>query len=90
MSGRATPKQLAALIAERIDLDALADKLADRLEADEDLTPSQCARLYGRTASWWRKHADELGGVREGNGPKPRITFSRRKLERIRQTRRAA
>jgi hypothetical protein len=93
VSGKATPERLAELIADHLDLDALADKVAARMrsgpQADEWITPLEAARDYGRTAKWWRAHADEYGR-REGDGPKPRIMLSVARIERSRGERKAA
>jgi hypothetical protein len=35
----------------------------------------EVARRYGVTAAWVREHADQLGAIRLGNGPKPRLRF---------------
>jgi hypothetical protein len=67
-------------------LDRLADLLADRLAArlgglvPERVEPLvdavEIARLFGRTRSWVYEHAGELGAVRLGSGPRPRLGFS--------------
>ena len=67
-------------------LDRLADLLADRLAARLSIvTPTrpeplvdaaEIARLHGKTRSWVYDHAGELGAVRLGSGPRPRLGFS--------------
>jgi hypothetical protein len=44
------------------------------------VTAADVARRFGVTAEWVREHADELGAVRLGNGPRPRLRFD---LERV-------
>ena len=39
------------------------------------LTAAQVARRFGVTRSWVYAHADELGVVRLGDGPRPRLRF---------------
>jgi hypothetical protein len=67
------------------DLETLADLVADRLAerlgaspgpADALLTAAQVARRFGVTAEWVRDHAGELGAVRLGDGPRPRLRFA--------------
>lgn len=36
----------------------------------------EIARLLGKTRSWVYEHAGELGAVRLGSGPRPRLGFS--------------
>ena len=69
-------------------LDRLADRIADRLAARlAGLAPThaqpeplvdaaEIARLHGKTRSWVYEHAGELGAVRLGSGPRPRLAFS--------------
>jgi hypothetical protein len=78
-------------------LDRLADLLADRLVVrlgglmpgrDEPLVDAaEIARLHGKSRSWVYEHAGELGAVRLGSGPRPRLGFSRarvaERLERV-------
>jgi hypothetical protein len=58
--------------------------ILERLEALEDspargngrlLAPAELATLLGRSPQWIREHADELRGVRVGDGPRPRYFF---------------
>jgi hypothetical protein len=67
-------------------LDRLADEIADRLAARlEGFAPArseplvdaaEIARMFGKTRSWVYEHAGELGAIRLGSGPKPRLAFS--------------
>ena len=67
-------------------LDRLADLLVDRLavrlgglmsEQPEQLVDAtEIARLHGKTRWWVYEHAGELGAVRLGCGPRPRLGFS--------------
>jgi hypothetical protein len=67
-------------------LDRLADLLADRLAArladrastqpEPLVDAAEIARLHGKTRSWVYEHAGELGAVRLGSGPRPRLGFS--------------
>jgi hypothetical protein len=67
-------------------LDRLADRLAERLAARlSGLTSARAeplvdaveiARLHGKTRSWVYEHAGELGAVRLGSCPRPRLGFS--------------
>jgi hypothetical protein len=66
-------------------LDRLADLLAERLAlrlngltagAEPLVDAAEIARLHGKTRSWVYEHAGELGAVRLGSGPRPRLAFS--------------
>ena len=67
-------------------LDRLADLLAERLAARlKGLAPAaaeplvdaaEIARLHGKTRTWVYEHSGELGAVRLGSGPRPRLAFS--------------
>ena len=67
-------------------LDRLADLLAERLavrlsglapaRAESLVDAAEVARLHGKTRSWVYEHAGELGAVRLGSGPRPRLAFS--------------
>jgi hypothetical protein len=75
-------------------LDRLADLIADRVAARLGaLTPEpgtsealvdagEIARLHGKTRSWVYEHAGELGAVRLGSGPRPRLGFSPERVAR--------
>jgi hypothetical protein len=82
-------------------LDRLADLLAERLATRlNGLTPTQAeplvdaaevARRHGKTRSWVYDHAGELGAVRLGSGPRPRLAFSpTRVAERLQRVDRPA
>jgi hypothetical protein len=83
-----TPARLAALIGENIDLDLLADKVAERLRgfvpdlvaqvpADPETLVSarELARLTGMSTRWVYDHKQELGAIPAGNGARPRLRF---------------
>ena len=67
-------------------LDRLADLLAERLAvrlksfgpavAQPLVDAAEIARLHGKTRTWVYEHAGELGAVRLGSGPRPRLAFS--------------
>jgi hypothetical protein len=69
-------------------LDQLADLIADRVAArlgglnpepdrpEPLVDAAEIARLHGKTRSWVYEHASELGAVRLGSGPRPRLGFS--------------
>jgi hypothetical protein len=67
-------------------LDRLADEIANRLamrlgglmsaQAEALVDAAEIARTYGKTRTWVYQHAGELGAVRLGSGPRPRLGFS--------------
>jgi hypothetical protein len=66
------------------DLELLADLVAERVlerlgspasPVGELVDAAEIARRFGLTASTVRGHADELGVIRLGTGPKPRMRF---------------
>jgi hypothetical protein len=75
------------------DLDALADRVAERLaaflpaladaaqQAHGKVDVATMARELGMSETWVYRHADELGVERRGSGPKARLRFD---LERAR------
>ena len=75
------------------DLDALGDRVAERLatflpaladaahQAHGTVDVAIVARELGMSETWVYRHADELGVERRGNGPKARLRFD---LERAR------
>jgi hypothetical protein len=79
-------RSVVALRAAEDLLDALADRVAERLVVRlEGLTPApfeelvdarEIARVTGRSRGWVYEHASELGAVRLGAGPRPRLAFS--------------
>lgn len=72
------------------DLELLADLIADRILAGGTVSPdaselvdaAKVARRFGVSVEWVRDHADELGVVRLGDGPRPRLRFD---LEQVRR-----
>jgi hypothetical protein len=74
----------------RVLAEAVVDVLVERgLVAAPDhepvgrvLTVADVARLLGRSRAWTYEHAAELGAFRYGNGPKARIGFDVRAVER--------
>jgi hypothetical protein len=65
------------------DLEELADAIADRLASrltglpkrGELLTAAEVAQRFGVDRGWVYEHADELGGMRLGDGPRGRLRF---------------
>jgi hypothetical protein len=67
------------------DLELLADLVAERVlermgaapatAAVVSIDAAEVASRYGVTAAWVREHADQLGVMRLGDGPKPRLRF---------------
>lgn len=68
----------------------LAELLADRLatwfggiapaRTEPLVDAAEVARILGKTRSWVYEHAGELGAVRLGEGPKPRLGFARARV----------
>jgi hypothetical protein len=59
-------------------LDELADLIAARLRCDQPVglvDAMTVAKALGMKAGWVRENAAELGAVRLGDGPKPRLRF---------------
>jgi hypothetical protein len=62
----------------------IADRLASRLTSlasgpgrpERLVDAAEIARLHGKARSWVYEHAGELGAVRLGSGPRPRLAFS--------------
>lgn len=91
-------ERLAAMLGEHIDYDRLAELVAARLrefvtdlaaqvpEPEQLVDAHTVARLTGMSERWVYDHADELGAVRAGDGPRPRLRFDpglvRAKLKR--------
>jgi hypothetical protein len=91
MNGRATPAQLAGLIAEHFDHDRLADAIVERLEPapTAELVPAKVIAVrIGRSPRWVREHKAELGGVPMGDRPRPRWGFDPVQVERVMAARR--
>jgi hypothetical protein len=72
------------LAAEDLELlaDLVAERVLDRMGAApaSDAPPAlidaaEVARRLSKTPAWVREHADELGVIRLGDGPRPRLAF---------------
>ena len=62
------------------DIAAIADAVTERLEAGDARDPElvdavELARRLGRSRGWVYEHADALGAIRVGDGPRPRYQF---------------
>ncbi len=77
----ALPRKIAAALAAS---DELIERLGERLRDSGPGTgpstpalidPAEAARRLGRTRRWIYEHADELGAIRLGTGPRPRLMF---------------
>ena len=69
--------QLVDPLAQRL-LDLLKDQgilATDRRPAAEWIDATEMARRLGVTRTWVYEHAVELGAVRIGEGPRPRLRF---------------
>ncbi len=69
--------------------DLVANRLADRLAHTAPALPSpqtpllsaaQVADRFGVERSWVYDHAGELGAIRLGDGPRPRLRFDARRV----------
>jgi hypothetical protein len=65
---------------DRATILAVANQVAALLRRDDDgdgtmLTAAQVARRFNVERSWVYAHAEELGVVRLGDGPRPRLRF---------------
>jgi hypothetical protein len=77
------------------DLEELADAIADRLASrliglpnrGELLTAAEVAQRFGVDRGWVYEHADELGGMRLGDGPRGRLRFDAAALDEAVTTR---
>jgi hypothetical protein len=77
----------AAPVVVRLDcetIDLLADRLAERLthqpddepqETGRKLSAAQVAARWGVERAWVYAHAEQLGALRLGTGPRPRLRF---------------
>lgn len=72
-------ERLAELVAVRV-ADLLAVPQEPVARGPALVSAADVARRFGVTAEWVRDHADELGAVRLGDGPRPRLRFD---LERV-------
>jgi hypothetical protein len=65
---------------DRQAIDAIAQRVVELLEqrgvpGHELVDAAELARRFGIERSWVYSHAIELGAVKLGNGPKPRLRF---------------
>lgn len=51
-------------------------------EPDELISAAEVARRLGRSPDWVYAHADELGAIRLGDGPRPRLWFDPAEVKR--------
>lgn len=70
IDGRLHPEDVAAIARQ------VAALLRDEPQAPRLLTAEQVAERFGLTAAWIREHATELGALRLGDGPRPRLRFA--------------
>jgi hypothetical protein len=66
-------------------IEAIARRVAELIRAELGppsrlLTPSDVAAQFGVSRAWVYAHADELGAVRLGTGPKARLRFDASRL----------
>ena len=67
---------LAEVVAQRRQLAELERSLTEpKPPAPDWLAPKEFALLLGRSVDFVYDHADELGAVRVGDGPRPRLLF---------------
>ena len=67
---------LAEVLAQRRQLADLERRLTEpRTPAPEWLAAKEFAQRLGRSLDFVYSHADELGAIRVGNGPRPRLLF---------------
>jgi hypothetical protein len=59
-----------------------SDRDRDETTPDRLLKPAELAERLGTSAQWIREHTEELGGIRIGDGPRPRYLFN---LDRARE-----
>jgi len=70
IDGRLHPDDVAAIARQVVAL------LRDEPQAPRLLTAEQVADRFGIGAAWVREHAVELGVLRLGDGPRPRLRFN--------------
>lgn len=68
--------QLAALIADRV----VEQLQSDSTEAGRLIDAAEIARRFSVSRDYVYEHADDLGAVRLGSGPKARLRFSSTKV----------
>jgi len=92
VSGRATPDQLAELVAEKLrpaikaEVRAAVAELhhqAPRLE-----TAKETGARIGKSARWVREHKVLLGGTPMSDGPRPTLMFDPAHVDRVLESRR--
>jgi hypothetical protein len=78
MTGRAEPD--AGVQVNPALIEAIARRVAELIRGEFGLparllTPSEVAARFGVSRTWVYAHADELGAMRLGTGPKARLRF---------------
>jgi hypothetical protein len=73
---------LADRLAERV-VERIAEMLVERDAAPALLDATQVARILGVSRATVYERADELGAIRIGDGPRPRLRFDRRLLAEL-------
>jgi hypothetical protein len=66
--------------------DLLAPRIADALRgasAAELIDAAEVARRFGVSAEWARDHRAELGAIRLGDGPRPRLRFDPKEVAAV-------
>ena len=68
-------------------VEAIAQRVAELLRtelgpAPRLLTPSEVAEQFAVSRTWVYEHADELGAIRLGPGPKARLRFDARAVSK--------
>lgn len=65
-------------------VDAIADALAERLRGSDPpqalIDAGEAAALLSVSTDWIYRHADALGAIRIGSGPRPRLRFNAARL----------
>jgi predicted DNA-binding transcriptional regulator AlpA len=87
--GKPSPAAALAELPEPV-LDAIAERVVERLfevlpaqRADALIDAAELARRLGRSRAWVYEHADELGAIRLGDGPRPRVAFDPAEVQRL-------
>lgn len=73
----ATVRAIAAEVARLLRAPAAQEPPPEMVDAHE------IGRMYGRTAAWVRAHAEELGGIQLGTGPRPRWGFDPQRVAEL-------
>lgn len=71
---------VADLVAERV-LERVTPLLATDSAAEELVDAREIARRTGRSCWWVYEHAPELGAIKLGTGPNPRLAFSPARIQ---------